>query len=32
MPFSVGGPVPEQSRVGRTLQRYGQSGERLVAG
>lgn len=33
MPFSaVGGPVPEQARQGRDQQRYGVSGERLVAG
>lgn len=27
-----GGPVPDVSRVGRHKQRYGDSGERLVAG
>eukprot|EP00877_Chromochloris_zofingiensis_P003887 jgi/Chrzof1/1349/Cz10g04020.t1 len=32
MPTSVGGPVPNQSRQGRHRQRYGDSGERLVAG
>eukprot|EP00879_Flechtneria_rotunda_P005753 GHRR01006054.1.p1 GENE.GHRR01006054.1~~GHRR01006054.1.p1 ORF type:complete len:218 (+),score=61.62 GHRR01006054.1:400-1053(+) len=29
---SVGGPVPNSSRVGRHQQRYGETGERLVAG
>ena len=28
----VGGPVPENSRVGRHKQRYNENGERLVAG
>eukprot|EP01023_Acetabularia_acetabulum_P002419 TRINITY_DN10964_c0_g1_i3.p2 TRINITY_DN10964_c0_g1~~TRINITY_DN10964_c0_g1_i3.p2 ORF type:complete len:192 (+),score=42.07 TRINITY_DN10964_c0_g1_i3:100-675(+) len=32
MPTSVGGPVPEQARTGRQFQRYGEGGERLVAG
>lgn len=29
---AVGGPVPTQARVGRQHQRYGEAGERLVAG
>eukprot|EP00775_Hariotina_reticulata_P004482 gene4482-4736_t len=32
MPTSVGGPVPAGARQGRDNQRYGASGERLVAG
>jgi len=32
MPTSVGGPVPADARQGRDKQRYGASGERLVAG
>eukprot|EP01025_Chloroclados_australasicus_P059905 TRINITY_DN760_c1_g2_i1.p1 TRINITY_DN760_c1_g2~~TRINITY_DN760_c1_g2_i1.p1 ORF type:complete len:201 (-),score=36.96 TRINITY_DN760_c1_g2_i1:749-1351(-) len=32
MPTRVGDPVPEQARTGRQHQRYGDNGERLVAG
>jgi hypothetical protein len=32
MPHSAGGPVPTVSRSGRENQKYGEQGERLVAG
>lgn len=32
MPHLVGTPVPAVSRQGRDNQRYGEAGERLVAG
>eukprot|EP01026_Neomeris_dumetosa_P079737 TRINITY_DN873_c0_g1_i1.p3 TRINITY_DN873_c0_g1~~TRINITY_DN873_c0_g1_i1.p3 ORF type:complete len:194 (-),score=42.64 TRINITY_DN873_c0_g1_i1:593-1174(-) len=32
MPTRVGDPIPQQARTGRQNQRYGEGGERLVAG